>query len=633
MMMDSIREGVKKPWAKIVIFAIVISFVGAGYFTSAFFSGDPFAAAVVNGESVSTNEFQRAYSRTRQQYGEMFKQIVKTEEQERNFRENVLQSLISQTVTIQAAKDLGIRVSVPQIRKTIREIPAAQADGVFSTELLDRVLLSNNMSREQLKQDVVANLILSQLVSGLSASEFVTERELEQTFSLQGQKRSGRALPIKYSLFDAGVEVSDEEINTYYEANKDRFRIEEKVAVDYIELSVATLKDQIEVTEEQVTEYYAENIDRYRSDEQKRVSHILVASEDESEEALAKVNQLRERLLAGEAFEQVVQESSDEFSAANGGDLGFLAKGDMEEAFENAVAKLNSIGDLSEPVKTSFGYHIIKLTELVEGETQPLADVREQIVETLKGLGAEEAFYAKSNILEEKTFEITDSLAEVSKEIGVEVKTSPKFGRNSGTGLFANSEVREAAFDENVVVGNANSSVISLGETHVVVLRLNSHQPSEIKPLEQVKEQVVAELKSTKAQVAATAFGDSLKDKLARNEPIEELIQLKGLAWRDLDKVNRTSAALPYQQLQHFFSMPKPDSGGPTIDTLAAANEYVLLVLNSVEPGDLTQAEETAVTQTKQRLNRFLAEANYSSFVEQKRSEADVSRNLDNINR
>jgi peptidyl-prolyl cis-trans isomerase D len=175
--------------------------------------------------------------------------------------------------------------------------------------------------------------------------------------------------------------------------------------------------------------------------------------------------------------------------------------------------------------------------------------------------------------------------------------------------------------------------VINVAENHVVVLRLNTHKPSEVKPLEQVKEQVTANLKSTKAKVAATAFGDSLKEKVEKNEAIDELLALKGLKWKDLDGINRTSAALPYQQLQYFFKMSKPSSGAPTIETLPANNEYVLLVLNSVEAGDISKAEVTAATQTQQRLNRFFGEANYSSMIEEQRSDAEVSRNLENIYR
>ena len=629
--MESIREGVKKPWAKIVIFAIVISFVGAGYFTSAFLSGDPYAAAVVNDESISSSEFERAYSRARQQYGEVFKQIVKTEEQERNFRETILQNLISRKVVLQTSEELGMRISTAQVRKNIRDIPAIQAEGVYSSALLDQALLNMNMSRAQFTQSVISDLVLNQLITGLSSSEFVLPTESETSYQIQGQSRSGRALPIKYSLFDAGIEVTEEEAATYYDLNKERYRVEEKVSVDYIELSLDTLQPNVVVEEQSITDYYQENMDRYRSEEQKRVSHILVASEDE--QALAKAAALKVRLLAGESFELVVKESSDEFSAENGGDLGFLASGDMEESFEEAVKLLQNVGDISEPVKTSFGYHLIKLTELNEGETQPIEDVREKIISALKQQGAEEEFYAKSRVLEEKTFEITDSLTEVSKLVGVEIKTSPLFGKGFATGIFNNPEVKDAAFNESVVVAKMNSSVISINENHVVVLRINTHKPSEVKSIDTVKHEVVASLKSTKAKAAATAFGDTLKEKLEKNEPINELISLKGLVWKDLDNIGRTSAALPYQQLQHFFKMSKPAMNSSQIETLPDNNEYVILVLNSVKPGDVKGADANALTQSTQQLTRFYGDANYSSLVEQKRSEADVTRNLDNINR
>ncbi|MBV1909654.1 MAG: SurA N-terminal domain-containing protein [Kangiellaceae bacterium] len=629
--MDSIREGVKKPWAKILIFVIVISFVGAGYFTSAFLSGDPYAAAVVNGESVRKDDFDRAYSRTRQQYGEAFKQFVKTDEQERNFRENVLQDLISRTVTLQAAQDLGMRVSTAQIRKTIREIPAIQLEGVYSEEMLDRALLNLNMSREKFKQSIVSDLVLGQLISGISSSEFLLPQETESSFQLQGQLRSGRALPIKYSLFDAGLEITDEEIDTFYQAKQELYRIEEKVSVDYLELTLDSLQTDIEVSEQGITDFYEENIERYKTEEQKRVSHILVASE--SDDAEKKAIALKARLTAGEAFAEVVKESSDEFSAGEGGDLGFLVSGDMEESFEDAVKLLQVVGDISEPVKTSFGYHIIKLTELTEGETQPLDDVKEQIVIALKKQGAEEAFYEKSRVLEEKSFEITDSLVDVSKQINVEIKTSPLFGRRAATGVFANQEVKDAAFGENVVVAKMNSSVISIGENHVLVLRINTHKPSEIKPIDDVRTQVVASLKSTKAKVAATAFGDTLKEKLSKSEDVSELIALKGLAWKDLDKIARTSAALPYLQLQQFFKMVNPADGVATIEAMPDNSEYVVLVLNAIEAGNVESADKASVSQATQRLTRFYSDANYSSLIAQQRSEADVTLNLDNISR
>ncbi len=634
MVMDSIREGVKKPWAKVVIFAIVISFVGAGYFTSSLFLGDPNAAAVVNGESITVQDFQRAYARTQQQYGDAFKQIVKTEELERNFRENVLQNLISRKVTIQTSEELGMRVSTGQIRNTIQEMEVFKSEGVYSADQLDLVLRNNRMSRSQLRQDVKDDLVLRQLTSGIAASEFVLPQESQNQYKIMGQLRTGRALQIKYSLFDAGLEITDEEINNYYQQSKELFRVEEKVSLDYIELSIDQLQQNINVTDDQISEFYNDNLDRFQSDEQRRVSHILISTEDDESAALVKAQSIKTRLDTGEDFVALVKtESNDEFSAESDGDLGILADGDMEQAFEDAMKALEKVGDLSEPVQTSFGYHIIKLTELVASEIQTIDEVKDQIIASLKKQDAEEMFYAKSQILEEKSFEISDSLTEVSQLVGIEVKTSPAFGRKFATGVFANADVKDAAFSEKVVYQQSNSELINISDTHVIVLRLNQHQASEIQPLDSVKDKVVTSLKSSMAKLAAIEFGDLIQQKLQAKENIDEMMAVKNMQWKDLDKVRRTSAALPYSQLQSFFKMNRPAADSASIETMQDSREYVILVLNTVENGNLDNAEKTLVTQTKQRLNRFYGQADYGSLVEHQRSIASVNRNEDNINR
>jgi peptidyl-prolyl cis-trans isomerase D len=634
MVMDSIREGVKKPWAKIVIFAIVISFVGAGYFTSALIGSDPFAAATVNGESISTQEFQRSYNRTRQQYGEAFKQFVKTDEQERDFRENVLQSLISRTVALQTSQALGMRVSNAKIRETLQAMPALQSEGAYSSDLLDQALRNIQMSREAFKRSLVSDLVLGQLSSGISSTEFVLSNEKKGDYQYVGQKRTGRALPIKYSLFDAATQVSDEEIQAYYDENKEKFRVDEKVSLDYLELSVDLLQQNEQVSDEQVAEYYNENIERFQSDEKRRVSHILISTDDGDDAALEKASQLKVRLDSGEDFATLVKsDSSDEFSAETGGDLGFVATGDQEEAFETAMNNLVKIGDVSAPVKTSFGYHLIKLTELAAGETQTIEEVKTQILQALKRNLAEESFYAKTSVLEEKSYEISDSLEEVSKLIDVDVKTTEMFGQFEAKGIFSNSEVLEASFSENVVAAGMNSNMINISDTHVVVVRLNKHQPSEVKPLDTVNEEVTASLKNEKSRESAIAFGDSIKQNLRDNQDVSSLITDKGLVWKDLDAVERTSAALPYLQLQEFFKLKKPEADAYTINSMEDAREYVVFVLNSVELGDINTAKETVATQTVQRLSRFYGDAIYGSLIEDQRNQAEVSRNEDNISR
>jgi len=633
MVMDSIREGVKKPWAKIVIFAIVISFVGAGYFTSSLFLGDPFAAAVVNGESISVQDFQRAYAQTRQQYGEAFSQFVKTPEQERDFKENVLQSLISRHVTLQTAEDLELRISNSQLRKNIQSIPSLQVDGVYSADLLDQALVRIGKSRPQFKQDMIRDIILGHLATGITASEFVLPTESSLQHKILGQLRSGRAIAIKYSLFEQDLKISEDEINNFYQENLESFRLEEKISLDYIELSIEGLQKNITPSDQEIQVYYDDNLDRFRSEEQRRVSHILISGDDE-EISLSKAQSIKSKLDQGADFVALVKsDSSDEFSAENDGDLGILSAGDMEETFDAAMNALANVGDITIPVKTSFGYHIIKLTELIEGTTQPLEEVKQEIVTALQKVAAEEQFFAKSKILEEKSFEISDSLVEVSELTGIEIQTSAVFSARKASGIFANQEVKDAAFSDNVVNAKMNSNLVNVSDGHVIVLRLNSHQASVIQELQAVKDQVVNRIKSSKAKDAAIVYGEMIENKISANEDVTSLLAAKNVSWQDLDKIGRTATVLPYRQLQHFFKLVAPSEDGISTDLMNDAVELVVFVLNKVEQGSLQNAEKALADQAEQRLSRFYSNASYVSLVEQARNQAEVSRNLDNINR
>ncbi|MCF6194637.1 MAG: peptidyl-prolyl cis-trans isomerase, partial [Kangiellaceae bacterium] len=310
-----------------------------------------------------------------------------------------------------------------------------------------------------------------------------------------------------------------------------------------------------------------------------------------------------------------------------------LSVGDMEESFDAAMNTLTKVGDITAPVKTSFGYHIIKLTELIEGTTQSLDEVKSEIVSVLQKTAAEEQFFAKSKILEEKSFEISDSLVEVSALTGIEIKTSPVFSSAKASGIFANQEVKDAAFSDNVINAGMNSNLVNVNDGHVVVVRLNSHQASVIQELDAVKERVVNRIKSTKAKDAALAYGETIKNRITVNEDVTDLLASKNLQWQDLDKIGRTATVLPYRQLQQFFKLATPSDGMISTDIMSDSAELVVFVLNKVEDGSLESAEKSLADQAQQRLLRFYSNASYISLVEQARNQAEVTRNLDNINR
>jgi peptidyl-prolyl cis-trans isomerase D len=630
-MLESIREGVKKPWVKIVVFAIVISFVFAGYFSSAFFSGDPNAVAIINGESIDRNRFQQVYANVKASRADYYNATVKTEEDERNFQENVLQQLIEEKVIEQSVADLGLRLSNQKLREIIQSEPNYQLDGKYSAALAEQTMARAGMTREAFKKYYENQVTREQLVSGLFQTDFALANEVEQSYAYIAQKRSGRGLKIDIATFKQGIEVSDEEITEYYQNNQQNYRVEEKVAVDYLELSVAKLQAQQQPTDEEVETYYQDNLSRYQADEQRQYSHILILSNDDAESAKAKAEAISLRLSQGEDFAVIAKTESDDIpTRESGGDLGVLLEGTLDEPSEEAVKLLTSIGQVTEPVELDFGYQILKLTNLIAGDAQPLEQVKAEIVAELQKQMAEESYYQLSELLKEKSFEFADSLNEAAQATSLEVQTSPMFGRSSQAGIFANEQVKEIAFSDDVMEG-LNSETIEVGENHIVVLRINKHQPSEVQPLEKVKASVVAAVTQTKAKQAAETLAMDIVAKLEAKESIDALMNEHKLSWIDLNKVERNNTLLSYSANNQFFKLQQPNADAVVYDVAEDYQGFTLLVLNAVEQGQWINADEATQQQQKLYMANYFSTADFASFKESLRKQASVKRNLNNL--
>ncbi len=466
-MLENIREGVKKPWVKIVVFAIVISFVFAGYFSSSFFLGDPNAVAIVNGESISRVDFQSEYQRTKAQQADYYNANVKTEEQELAFQEQILQSLIDQKVREQSIRELGFRLSDQKLRNIIQSSEVFKdAQGNYSSDLVNQLLVSRGKSRDWLKSVFTVQETYGQLVSGVVDSEFNLPVEAQKEFELMAQKRSGKYLKLDFEKFKSGIEVTEEAINQYYQENQEAFRIEEKVSIEYIELSIDLLKAAQQVTDEEIAQRYEENLSRYQSEPQKQYSHILVLHNDDEDAARAKAEAIKAKIAAGESFDAVGSEADES------GDLGVLLEGALEPSAEEAVKLLNEVGDVTEVVEIEGAFQILKLTNLIDGEVQALDSVRAEIIEEIKTQKAEEDYYAKSELIKEKSFEFSDSLNEAAEAVEMEVKLSEFFGLSSRNGIFANQQVKDAAFSTDVKENLLNSQPLELGAKSLASIAL-----------------------------------------------------------------------------------------------------------------------------------------------------------------
>lgn len=630
-MLENIREGVGKPWVKVVIFAIIISFVFAGYFSSSLFLGDPSAVAIVNGESISRNEFQRAYVNTKSQRADFYKANVKTEEDERNFQESVLQQMITEKVRELAIFDMGLRLSDKALREVIQSNPNFQVDGKYSTEQLNRVLSGIQMSRDELKNAFQTQETTQYLVNALISTEFALEQETMADYELMTQKRTGRALQVNTAPFKNNVTVSDTDISTHYEENKELFRVEEKVSLEYIELSVEKLTAKQLITEGQITRYYDENLQAYYKEEDERhFSHILVSSSDDS--GLQKIKELKARIDAGEDFAEIAKLESDDVPTREvGGDLGVLKPDDMEPSFGEAAATLLNAGDVSEPVKTEYGYQLIKLTAFVKGAVKPLETVKEDIVATLKRKSAEKAFRMKSQDLERLAFEVSDTLKDVSVATGLEIQESPLIGRSFNEGIFANQAVKDAAFSVDVKEGLVNSAPVEIAENHLIVLRIKEHKPSQIQPLNAVEQTLINQLKEQKAKEKAKEVADEIIARLEAKKSTDDLVDMHSLKWVELTKVERNNASLSYFANQKLFQMKAPAKNKITLDHANDFQGITILLLSGVDKGDWNLADEATKKQRRNYSSSYYGSASYGAFIENLRNVASVTRNLSNL--
>lgn len=632
-MMESIRTGVQKPWFKVLLVVIIISFVFAGYFTSPSFSGSPDAVAEVNGEEIRVGELNNAVNLEASRYGEQFNALFPTDERKRQFRMDVLDKLINSKLIAQEVEALGFTASESEIIEKVREIPAFQQDGKFSPALMDQLLVQRGWSREYFRQMINDDVAQAQFLQVFTDTEVALGDEVSHRVALEKQQRSVRALVLNAASFEEQVEVAEQEINDYYQAHLDEYQVDEKLVVEYIELKTDDLAAEAEVSDEEVQQYYDSNQDLYRSEEERRVAHILITTEERTEdEALAKIEALKQRIDAGEEFAEVAKAESEDFSAEEGGDLGFAGRGVMDAEFEKAMFELEKEGDVSGVVKSEFGFHLIKLLEIKSGEVRPLSEVREQIASRLKNEKAEEAFYIKKDKIAQLAFDNYDSLTAAAAEGELEIKTSDAFPRSGGAGVFANAELLQEAFGNDVLLDKRNSSAIEISEDHIVILRAKEHTPSRTKTLDEVKAEVTLALRSKKAREAAKAIGDELVAKMNAGESIEQKVAGLGLEWKTAENIRRNSAELGFDLTRMAFKVPKPiDGKAIAIGEEMLSGDYAVVQVTNVTEASLNELSEAERKQAEARIQRVMGDAAYSALVKAAREKADIVKYEDRI--
>jgi len=614
-MLEDIREKSQGLTAKIILGLIILTFAVAG--VGSYTNSVDTSVATVNGEAISQQAFNKAYQAQRgrmaQQFGEMFDTLSNDANYMANFRQGVLDNLINEKLIDQNSSALAIRVSDLRLKETIREMPEFQVDGSFDNNRYLAIINQAGFFQSSDFRDYLrVEMTRRQLSQALVGSEFNLPYQEKLQLALQNQTRDIRYATISAQQFKAAIELTDEEINSYYLANQARFENKEQVKVDYISLSVADIAKDITVTDEELAKHYQENITSFTETAQRRISHILIEFNDDESLAKTQAEAVLSRLNQGEDFAVLAKEvSSDTFSGENGGDLEWLEPGIMEESFDEAALALVNIGEISQLVKTSFGYHVLKLTDYKEEAVQDLADVQADLRIKLSNDQAQDKFFTLQQEMARISFEFPDSLEDAATEVNVVIQTSPWLLRNGNSMPFDQANVIEAAFSEMVLQDNMNSDLIEVNDSVVLVLRLNTLQEANVKPLEEVKAQIKDILVNQKSTEKAQQTVDSLLADFNAGTDITTQLASLSANFVSKAKVARYSAEVDQSISRAAFVLPHPVNGIISASSVALSNgDLALVEVTAIGVNEIAANPNLAQQQTSQ-----LAQSAYQSFV------------------
>ncbi len=615
-MLQKVRDNLRGTFVAVVVFLLfivplVLTGVGDGSYLGSAVGSD---AASVEGKAISRADLRRAIFMRKQSL--LGQQGVDPEAEflkDENLRGPVLDNLVRRAAIIAAAQKGGMGVSEATIDKQILQQPEFHVDGKFDPQTYRRLLNNLAYTPASYKAILSEDLLLEQHARGIELSSFSTTAELSNMVALIQQKRSFYTIEIPKKLVEENVTVSDEEVALYYEENKHSFTEEEKMSVEYIELSVGAIAATVEIAEEDVRQQYELEISNFKTSEEYEIAHLLIEEKEGQAELVAEVVA---KLDEGEDFAELVAQYSDDIGSKDaGGNLGVLTAGIFPEAFEKAVYSLEQ-GQVSEPVKTDAGVHFIKVTTKTVEEA-PSYETRKAAIEaSLRQAEAEQIFAESFDRLGELTFSAAD-LSEAAAALDLPVKTTPSFTRTRGSGITATASVRDAAFSEEVLASGYNSSVIEVSNSQALVLRKAAHEPERIKSLEEVKADIAATITERQINSELDSLVVSIVEKLAGGASPQTLAADAAYEFKTYERAERSASDAGFQVVRKAFSMALEE--GTAFDKVIDSDgNHVVVGLTEVikgKPEDMNEQQFSGLVAQLNIQNAGLENSIYESEV------------------
>jgi len=622
-MLQNIREKFTG-WVAISILALIgFSFVFVGLNYS--FIGSSFAAKV-DGVDIGVAQFENAY-RDQLQSNPQLAQLP--EEFRRQLRSNILEQLIQQRVIDNYLDEAGYQVNDEQIMAMIQRAPEFQVDGKFDMETYRTLLAQAGYEPARFEAAQRVSLRRDQLQRAIRGSALVSPAQYRRFLNLAAEQRVVTLATIDAAGIADEVVVTDEMIMAYYDDNPTLFQLPESADIEYVEILRAGVAAGVSVTEQDLQEYYDLNKDRYLQDEQRQARHILILFGDDEAAAEAEALELLARAQAGEPFEDLARENSgDGGTAANGGDLGVLTRTQLPGELGGSIFSMDE-GAIEGPVRTDFGFHVIRLDRIHERGPLPLEQVRGELVTELQEQQAESLFRDLERKLSDALFDASDIQA-LAAAVDLEVKSVAGFTRSGSEPFGGNQTVIDAIFDESVLAGGLLSEIVEIDANRSAVFVVTRHNPATRQPLEDVREQVAASLRSQQSETLMDAKADEMLAALETGTSFADAAENIVATVAAPTVVSREDTEFDQSVSVAVFTAIKPTQGNPTTgSTRNSEGGFTIYSVDAVIPGrpeSIPLAERDA---GKMELADRSGVGDFVAFVQALRAEAEIVINED----
>lgn len=633
-MLQKIREKSSGWIAGVIVGLLVLTFALFGI-NSYFGTGTEPTVATINDTEIKSSQFQRAVYNIRQQVQRLMGESVSAEDPV--FRQEALDRLINSEVMNQATYNYGMRVSDQRVYETINSLESFRSGERFEPAMYQRMLSTLGMSETMFEHQMRNDMMAEQFQSVIAESAFTTGSEVERLARLKNQTRDFQYSMISVKAFMDNIEVSDAEIQEFYQANKNDYVQPEMIKVEYLDLTVDIVAEKIELTDTEVEDYFNNNQVNYQIPERRQTwqAKIRIPKDydgDAEADAKQKAEELVEIFKNNSDFIEVAEQHTtgpEEMIQVSISESGEMKQGVLKAEIDEVLFAMN-IDDVSEPVKSDESFHVLKLLNVMEAEEKSLDDVRAQVEKDIRREKAQRKYFDLAEQVAALSYENPETLQFAADAAELVINETDFFSRESGDGLTSEPKVIQAAFSEEVLINQNNSEPIELDPERMVVVRLADRKSEGMKPLEDVREDIILSLKSNKAKQQVQELSQSLLEKTNQGSSFSEAAASLDLEVEAVEAIKRDDISINRSILRTAFRMGVPQGDKAIIDQVTMGNgDIAVIELNNVNYSE--DLKGRVLDSVKAELIRYHAQMDWDGLFQQLKSNAEIKIFEDNL--